>query len=319
MPLSSKTDAASSPVFRLLPSGACRDVHDVLKRALLALGLFLAACQPLPRPLAEPKSGPLAPVLALKDSYGIAVQPVGGAPAEASKGLAEAMASALRDAGIPASTQGHNRASYVLTGAAREEALPSGRVGIVVDWDLKGPKGIAAGQSHARAEGSAAAWQSGSPALMKTLAQASAPATAKLIQEDAPVAAPDAPRPRIFVRQVAGAPGDGTRSLTRAVIEALRRVDLQATAATDAPPAKGSLTVMGTVTVGPAVSGKQKVTVTWEVSGADGNSLGKVGQENSIPAGLLDGTWGEIALAVAEAATDGILSIVERVEQDARS
>ncbi len=294
-------------------------MHDVLKRAFLTICLCVAACQPLPHPLAEHKPIPLDPSLALKDSYGITVEPVAGAPAEAAKGLAEAMASALRDAGIPASTQGHNRASYFLKGAARVEALPAGRSGIAVDWELKAPKGAAVGQGSARAEGASSAWQSGNPGLMKSLAQAGAPAIAKLIQEEAPVAAADIPRPQILVRQVTGAPGDGTRSLTRAVIEALRRVDLPAKAATDAPPAKGALIVSGTVAVAAASAGKQKVTVTWEVSGADGNSLGKVGQENAIPAGLLDGAWGEIALAVAEAATDGILSIVERVEEAARS
>src|SRR5262249_34449115 len=144
---------------------------------------------------------------------------------------------------------------------------------------LKDPRGGVTGQGSSRTEGSADAWRAGDPVLMKSLAQAGAPSIAQLVQDEAPVPVAEVKKPPVMVRQVTGAPGDGQRSLTRAVIEALRRLDLVASAAGQAQP-KDALIVAGTVDVVPAATGKQKVTVTWEVSRADGQSLGKVAQEN---------------------------------------
>ena len=41
-----------------------------------ALLLALAACQPLPHPLADDAPAPDAPIMTLKDSAGIVVQPI---------------------------------------------------------------------------------------------------------------------------------------------------------------------------------------------------------------------------------------------------
>ena len=44
----------------------------------------------------------------------------------------------------------------------------------------------------------------------------------------------------------------------------------------------------------------------------DGGEIGTVGQENDIPAGLLDGAWGDVAYMVAASAQDGIMQLVSR-------
>ena len=44
----------------------------------------------------------------------------------------------------------------------------------------------------------------------------------------------------------------------------------------------------------------------------DGGEIGTVGQENEIPAGLLDGPWGDVAYMVAVSAQDGIMELVAR-------
>ena len=44
----------------------------------------------------------------------------------------------------------------------------------------------------------------------------------------------------------------------------------------------------------------------------DGGEIGTVGQENDVPAGLLDGAWGDVAYMVAVSAQDGIMELVVR-------
>ena len=45
---------------------------------------------------------------------------------------------------------------------------------------------------------------------------------------------------------------------------------------------------------------------------ADGSEIGTVAQENDVPAGLLDGPWGDVAYTVALAAQDGIMQLIAR-------
>src|SRR6185437_7011991 len=105
-----------------------------MRRLLPLLALTAAACQPLPRPFA----GDVPPdaLLSPRDSPGIYVAPVAGAPSPVAGDLAEAMAAALRDADIPASTRGRNKGSFELRGEAKEQPLPGDRVEIIVDWEL---------------------------------------------------------------------------------------------------------------------------------------------------------------------------------------
>ena len=44
----------------------------------------------------------------------------------------------------------------------------------------------------------------------------------------------------------------------------------------------------------------------------DGSEIGTVVQENDVPAGLLDGPWGDVAYTVAVAAQDGIMALIAR-------
>ena len=59
------------------------------------------------------------------------------------------------------------------------------------------------------------------------------------------------------------------------------------------------------VAVAKPKSGKQNVKIVWHVRRKDGGEIGTVGQENDVPAGLLDGAWGDVAYMVAVSAQDG--------------
>jgi hypothetical protein len=186
---------------------------------------------------------------------------------------AESMAAALRDAGTPASTNAVNRASWRLSG--REEA------GAIV-WDLYNSDGKLAGSATSAAR------------------------IAALVQDEPPVEVKPA-GPIVAVPLVEGAPGDGPKALTRAMSAALR----QARLAVDEKAEKPWI-VAGRVAVGPPANKQQHVQIIWELRKPDGQKIYEVKQENDVPAGQLDGPWGDIAWAVASAAAEAIVPLIEK-------
>jgi hypothetical protein len=291
--------------------------HRVIRRRMIraavaccAGALLLAACQPLPHPLAEDAPPPDAPIMTLKDSAGIVVQSIGGTAAPLDASLAEAMADALRNADVPASTQASNRGSYVLSGKATERPLAGGRGTVTLHWDLRGPDGAVAGSYDQTAESNLDRWHQGDPALVKELVAAAAPAIAEMLQEEGAVAVDTGQR--VAVPLVAGAPGDGPRSLSRAMALALRQANV---AVADSPAAGKHFTVSGNVAMAPAAEGKQKVTVSWTLLDPEGGQVGEVKQENAIAAGSLDGRWGDVAYAVAKSAADGIVALLDHLKK----
>jgi hypothetical protein len=79
-----------------------------------------------------------------------------------------------------------------------------------------------------------------------------------------------------------------------------------------------SFVLTGTVTMSPADAGKQQhVRIGWALLRGDGREIGQVSQENAVPAGSLDGAWGDVAYAVATAAAPGVLALIERAKAQA--
>jgi hypothetical protein len=103
-----------------------------------------------------------------------------------------------------------------------------------------------------------------------------------------------------IVPPVTGAPGDGESSLTAAM-----RRHLESAGITVADSGGDSAyTVRGSVQLGTADSGQQPITIRWLVVDPSGTTMEKaVVQRNKVPAGSLDGSWGQIAdMAAGEAA-----------------
>jgi hypothetical protein len=276
-------------------------------RGLSLAILALAACQPLPHPFAGAAPPPRAAILSPRDSAGIRVGPVAGVPAASSEALSEALARALREAEIPASTAGANKASYRLFGTAHRARLADGQDGIAVEWELRTADGRSLGQAASTVP--AAAWSERDPAASaETLAAAATPVIARLIQEEPPAEAADA---RLAVQAVSGAPGDGDRALSRAIDGALRRVHVPIV---EKPADRASFVLAGTVAVSPPQAGKQQVSVRWALLRPDGKEIGKIDQQNAVPAGSLDHAWGDIAYAVAEAAAPGVAALIEKAK-----
>lgn len=241
---------------------------EKMKRlALLAL-MLLGACQPLPKPFADDRPPPGAPILTLKDGAGVWVPPLAEAPE-----AAERMAAALREAGTPASTNAVNRASWRLAGREQD--------GTIV-WDLYDSDGKMVGTATSAAR------------------------VAALVQDDAPVEV-RAKGPVVAVPLVEGAPGDGPKALARAMSAALRKAQLAVDDKAEKP-----WVVAGRVAVAKPAKRQQHVQIVWELRKPDGEKVYEVKQENEVPAGQLDGAWGDIAWAVASAAAEAIVPLIEK-------
>ena len=113
--------------------------------AVVALLAALAACQPLPHPFADSAPPPDSPLMTPPDSAGVVVEAVSGAPKETAQDLADAMATALQDNDVPASTDARNSKSYVLKGKATANDAGNGKLRVTVAWEMHNPDGSLTG------------------------------------------------------------------------------------------------------------------------------------------------------------------------------
>jgi hypothetical protein len=275
----------------------------------LAAALAAAACQPLPHPFAADAPQPGSPILTLRDSASVTIAPVQGTPRATAEKLGAAMASALQQLEIPASDKAASIGSYELIGKIATTPASAGKSALVAVWDLREPSGLSLGERTERLEAPMRDWEEGAQDAVTRLAAASAARLAAMLQDEAPAEAETGGQTRLLISGVEGAPGDGTDSLPRAITEILRRQDI--TIVTD-PEAKADLVLRATVVVAKPNAGKQNVKIVWYVRRKDGGEIGTVGQENDVPAGLLDGPWGDVAYMVAASAQDGIVQLVAR-------
>jgi len=277
-----------------------------------ALALLLLGCQPLPHPFEDDRPAPRAPIMTLPDTVTVLVSPIAGLDPDARQNLAHATAEALQANDILASDTVGNRGSLNLLGTASA----NGR-GVKVDWRLIDPSGKTVGTATSGAGVSLDSLNRGDAAALKALATDSATAIARLLGDDPSAPAPSGPGSSLNYRQVTvvpvtGAPGDGKQALTAAMTSALKRARLTVMPGEHRGE---TLSVVGTVSIDRPQNGQQHVAITWALLQPDGKQLGVVKQENAVPQGSLDGPWGEVANAVAQAAAPGILALIEKAEQ----
>jgi hypothetical protein len=276
---------------------------------VLACLLPMASCQPLPHPFAydAPRRG--APILALRDSSSVAIAPIEGLPRATAEKLGPAMASALQDREIAASDKTTSIGSYELVGRIQKMAPSQGKAALVALWELRDPSGRRVGEHAERLDAPADDWDAGNEDAVARLAAASAAQVATLLQDEAPSEAEIGGRTRLAIGAVTGAPGNGDQALVTSIAEILKKQDL---AIVSDPQAKADLVLDADVAVAKPKGGKQNVKIVWHVRRKDGGEIGTVGLENDVPAGLLDGAWGDVAYMVAVSAQDGIMELVAR-------
>ncbi len=280
---------------------------------LAAMGLTLvSACQPLPRPF-QPDSKRLnaADFTRLGTRGGIIVRlPVLADRATAER-LAGLVAAALRDVDVPAIAgplEETNR--YVLIGRADITDSVGTDVALAGVWRLVDPQGREITTFQLAHQLDAAGWRSGDTATLALLAESVAQETAKQIAG----VPPPAPRPslapqRIAVWPIGGLSGEQASRLEAAVQGALRTRGLIVVGVDD-PVAFVVTAWVERTDTGAAT---ERISVEWALLRGDGQEVGVVSQSNLIPAGELDRTWPDAALAIAGAAADGLVEMLSRM------
>jgi hypothetical protein len=182
---------------------------------------------------------------------------------------------------------------------------------VVPRYTLRDADGNPLGEHAGRAV-PASAWADGGEELLRSAATEAAPALATLVgradslRRTGDERAVGVGPPVVLLKPVRGAPGDGNRSLTARMAERLAGLGLQVQ-----DQAEGAgYAVEGVVTVTPPERGMQRVEIVWTVSRRDGYDLGRVLQLNEIPAGSLNGLWGDIAFVVADEASGGVRDVI---------
>ena len=96
------------------------------------------------------------------------------------------------------------------------------------------------------------------------------------------------------VTSIAGAPGNGAKSLSIAIRRQLASRGVAITGAVN-----GAHRVHAVVALGQASNGQQPVHIEWTVTDPVGKNLGNIEQFNDVPEELLDGAWGTLAQKAA--------------------
>lgn len=276
-----------------------------MRFSFLLLVAVLAACQPVPQPFRH--NGTPPEITAPPATNGVTVLPVSRAPEPTATALSRAMAAALRDANIPATTFGGNRASLFLQGAVEDDGTSA-----TLLWELFDGEGDLIGSHVQTIDGTPVTlWQAADPLLMRSLASAGAGPVAALIRPPAPPPATGALA--VTLLPVTGDAPAGATKLEAAMAAAFANqatIDLMPALATAPVAAYG---LRGNISLDPPRAGQQTVTVTWTLTDQEGGDLGSIVQSNALPAAILAGDWASIASPIAAAAVPGILDLVDRL------
>lgn len=318
-----------------------RHVRGCLRRiASVALAAFALAC------LAGCGGGPGAPssggILSgatgwFGGSTKIAVAPIIGTTPEVAQEMTAALVAAGKDRKLTLLTDG-GKATYTLRGYLIASSEKSGsKVSYI--WDVNDAQGsrvarISGDEVIASRSGSDP-WSGVDSAAIRSIAgkttsqlaaslsRRGGSVSAVAAASDASPATPAAPATTaatpapsvasakaagVVVAPVAGAPGDGQRSLTTALKKRLYAGGVKLANGT----AVNVYMVKGSVKLVEASGGKQSIRIDWLVLDPSGKKLGTVSQQNTIPKGSLNGPWGAIADAAAGAAAAGIIKLLPK-------
>jgi len=282
----------------------------------MCIATSIVACGPFPQPF-RPPPGQVSknPLLQVVSGAGVTVLPVEGlATTTMSRRLTVAVAQALLEKDIVAvATPVPTRLGYELYGRILNQTTELDQLQLDMQWILRDREHHAIGSYVTPIHVSAFGFAAEEDATVQSMAKEVVAVITASIQpqlEQARQNLQHSPASPISVRfsvpPVQGASGDGKVALQLAMLRTL--IDLGLKRDSEDPQA----VVEGTVIIRPYDAYQQYVEITWRIVGSDGNELGIVRLENVVPNGSLDGRWGAIAFAIAEASSNGILQVLEQ-------
>ncbi len=268
----------------------------VIKRlaaaVLAAAAVALAGCGQIPQPFSKERANlTKAPFLIAPTTEGVVVLPVEGVDGETGDLIADLTAKALQKQDVVAGTRSSNRASLFLSGSGRRRLDGA----LEITWIL------------ARSDGTVIGQRTDAIASDEQLAESTANVAAWLRPRVAPAVKTV---PKVAVYPVEGAPGDGNDLLRRALALALDRAPVELTN----DLVQGGHVVQGDVSVERLNNGQDKVVISWTVMDAQGQQIGTVDQQNQVPGGSLDRSWGAVAAPIADAAVGSIVGLLKQSE-----
>ncbi|MCR0984614.1 hypothetical protein [Roseomonas populi] len=286
-----------------------RSLRTRLIPSLLLPLALLAACGPLPQPF-RGNPGTVARRLAAPPAYRIAVPPPNAALLTdvASTDFAMAMTEALEGAEVPVVAGPPAPLDWRLDVTAEQDGRGVTPAYSVVDAD---------GKVLGQARGAPVPVREWSEARTETLHRVAARdaelvtglltrgEAARRAAETVPFNGAGGP-PRVRFTGVQGAPGDGNEALALRMRDFLSTKGLVVQDGADG----AAFSVAGKVTLAPVPGGKQRVEIQWLVRRRDGHDLGQALQLNEVPAGTLNGLWGDVAYVVAQEASAAVRDII---------
>lgn len=266
--------------------------------------LLLAACQPMPAPYAPTAVEKSNPLLVLRDATGVWIEQPVGLPTEVGLRLAESVAENLKTADIPAAVGTGNRGSAVLRAAGQIYPVGPAEAQLAITWQFIPPDSplVEWQQREAIPRG---AGLPPMPGQLERMARTTAQKLIPLLASLTPMAAL---AEGVAIGSIEGAPGDGALALKRALDYSLKQRGVKVAD----QPGPTALLVRARVQMGTAVNNVQAIRLTWGLFTPDGTEIGTVQQENDIPAGSLDKSWGQVAVYAAEGAVDGLKPLIDR-------
>ncbi len=232
---------------------------------------------------------------------------------------ASILAEGLKRGGVEASTVSRSAIGADLLVHVERAPVGLDKERLFISWEVLSPSGVRRGEARQDLVAPIGAWASGDPTILLAAAEEAAPQLAPLVsgsERDVRVAnlqqeKTSLPVPEMAVGRIEGAPGSGDTELGQALVMQLAQQGIRLIG----EPRPDRMLVDGTIEMGAPKDGQQSIKLLWVVrEGLDGEVLGRVEQENVIPAGSLDGRWGDIATLAARGAVEGIVSVLRQKE-----
>lgn len=272
---------------------------------LLGIALVIAACGQVPQPF-RPGQKSAAVSNAPGPSTALVVRDIAGGDRAALDGLTDRIVRELQAAEI-AATRAPIRNRYELVGEVQRLRDVDADTMLVFRWWLLDPAGETVDSVTHTMRSATQPWTDAEPRVIAELAAQASGHVIRLINGDLPVAEPPAPEARIALGSFTGAPGDGNQALAEAMRKALERRGLLVGVESTSTRAMLELHVA----VARADRTTDRVTLLWLVRDGDGRERGRLEQQNTVPAGRLNGLWGDIASQAAGGAAPDLARILE--------